>query len=544
MTAIRKLLLLALVMIAAAGVGVLFWDDSDNPTGVGSVLQRGIPTDPETLDQHKARSIQAADVLRDIGEGLVAYSATGELVPAAAESWEISDDGLTYTFHLRPNARWSNGDTVIAEHFVFGLRRLVTPATAAFYADMLSEVANAAEIVAGDLSPETLGAEAPDDLTLVLRLTRPMPYLLSLLAHPSTFPLHAASVAEHGDSFARPGKLLSNGAYVLDAWVPGSVLALRRNKHYWNNAATALDAVNYHVVVQDASELNRYRAGELHITSTVPPDNFAALRAKFGGQLHVGPYLGLYYYGFNLTKPPFKDNRKLRQALSMAVDREQLATKITGRGESPAFSWVPPGVNNYEPTVFGFASLTREERNNLARRLYKEAGYGEANPLRFDVRYNTSDTQEKIAVAIQSMWKEVLGAEARLINEEFQVLLANMKDGDVTQVFRSSWIGDYNDAHTFLSVLQSGSAANMPRYSNDEYDSLMQRAANQVDPDRRRLYLEEAERVMLADHPVIPLYFYVSRHLVSPQVRGWGDNVLDYHYSQHLSLSATEQPRD
>jgi ABC-type oligopeptide transport system substrate-binding subunit len=356
--------------------------------------------------------------------------------------------------------------------------------------------------------------------------------------------LHPALLEEHGDRFARPGKLLSNGAYVLDAWVPGSVVALRRNDHYWNNSETAIDGVNYHIVIQDAAELNRYRAGELHITSTVPPDNFAELKVQFGNELRVSPYLGIYYYGFNLTKPPFKDNPQLRQALSMAVDREQLAAKVAGRGEAPAYSWVPPGVDRYEPTVFSFAALNRDDRESLARRLYKEAGYNDARPLKVELRYNTSDTNKKIAVAIQSMWRNVLGVEATLINEEFQVLLANMRDAEVTQVFRSSWMGDYNDAHTFLSVLQAGSAANMPRYANGEYESLIERAAKQVDPQRRALYLEEAERVMLADHPVIPLYFYVSKHLVSPAVRGWEDNVLDYHYSQHLSLSAAEQPRD
>ena len=537
MTLTRKLiaqtLFMALLLLLLGGC-------SERSFDAGPVLQRGLPSDPESLDQHKARSIQAADVLRDIGEGLVAYSPTGELVPAAAERWDVSADGLTYTFHLRKQARWSNGDKVEAGHFVFGLRRLVAPATGAFYANMLAAVANAPEIVAGDMPVDALGVEAPDELTLIIKVARPTPYLLSLLAHPSTFPLHPASVAEFGDHFARPGKMLSNGAFVLDAWVPGSVLALRRNENYWNNAATALDGVNYHVVVQDAAELNRYRAGELHITSTVPPDNFAALRAQYGSELHVAPYLGLYYYGFNLLKSPFKDNRELRKALSMAIDREQLTDKVLARGEMPAYSWVPPGVGGYEPTVFSFASLTKHERETLARRLYKEAGYSAAKPLKIELRYNTSDTNRKIAVSIQSMWRDVLGVEATLINEEFQVLLANMRDAEVTQVFRSSWIGDYNDAQTFLSVLQAGSAANMPRYANDEYESLMERAANQADPDRRMLYLEEAERVLLADHPVIPLYFYVSKHLVSPQVSGWGDNVLDYHYSQHLSLSATK----
>ncbi len=506
----------------------------------GVVLQRGMPTDPESLDHHKARSTQSAEVLRDLGEGLLSYSPTGELVPAAAERWEISDDGLRYTFYLREGARWSNGAAVTAEHFVVGLRRLVTPATGAFYANMLAAVVNAPEIVAGELPPEELGVAAPDARTLLVTLARPTPYLLSLMTHPSTFPLHPGALKEHGDSFARPGKLLSNGAFILDAWVPGSVLALKRNEYYWNNAATTLDGVNYHVVVQDGSELNRYRAGELHVTSTVPPDNFAALKEQFGSELRVAPYLGIYFYGFNLLKPPFKGNRELRQALSMAIDRDQLAARVTGRGEAPAYSWVPPGIDGYEPTVLSFAALGTAERESLARRLYKEAGYSKAKPLKIELRYNTSDTNKKIAVAIQSMWRNVLGVETTLINEEFQVLLANMRDAEVTEVFRSSWMGDYNDAHTFLSVLEAGSAANMPRYASDEYESLMKRAANQLDPDRRRLYLEEAERVMLADHPVIPLYFYVSKHLVSPAVRGWGDNVLDYHYSHHLSLSATD----
>ena len=198
-----------------------------------------------------------------------------------------------------------------------------------------------------------------------------------------------------------------------------------------------------------------------------------------------------------------------------------------------------PGVDNYEPRHFNYADQTQDERNAHARRLLAEAGYGPGNPLQFELRYNTSDTQQRIALAIQAMWKDELGVETTLINEEFQVLLANVAAADVTQVFFSSWIGDYNDAHTFLSILESGNSSNMPRYESQEFDSQMQRAAGQVDPYHRRLSLEEAERVLLSDHPVIPLYFYVSKHLVSPKVIGWEDNVLDYHYSQHLSLAPT-----
>ena len=516
---------LRIMVIAVLLAGLVACGGADADKERGNTLHRGLSTDPETLDAHKARSIQAADVLRDTGEGLVAYSATAELVPGVAERWEVSDDGLSYTFYLRANAKWSNGDSVIAEHFVFSVKRLVDPATAALYAQLLGDVA---------------GVEAVDDLTLKISLERPTPYLLSLLTHPATFPMHPGSLAEHGENFARPGTLLSNGAYVLSGWIPGSLVTLTRNEHYWNNAATSIDEVQHHVLTQEMTELARYRAGEIDITASVPPDSFKQVQDELGDQLHVAPYLGVYYYGFNLTKPPFKDNPELRQALSMAIDRELLVEKITGRGETAAYSWVPPGVNNYEPTVLSYAPLTQDERNQIARTLYKSAGYSEQNPLRFELRYNTSDTQQRVALAIQSMWREALGAEATLVNEEFQVLLANMRDREVTQLFRSSWLGDYNDAHTFLSVMGSENAANMPAYASEEYDSLMQRAAGQVDLDRRRLYLEEAERIMLKDHSVIPIYFYVSKHLVSPRVEGWGDSVLDYHYSQHLSLKAAE----
>lgn len=506
-----------------------------------SVLHRGLASDPESLDPHKARSVAAGDVLRDIGEGLLTYSAEGELVPGTAESWVISDDGLTYTFTLREDARWSNGELVIADHFVFALRRLVDPDTAAFYAQMLDAIVNATEIIAGEKAPDELGVAAIDERTLEITLSRPTPYLLSLLTFPSTFPLHPDSVAQHGDAFARAGNLLSNGAYKLDARSPGSVIELSRNEYYWNNAGTAIDFVRHHVVTQEAAEFNRYRAGELHVTGSVPADNFAQLREDYRDVLHIAPYLGIYYYGFNLTKPPFKDAPKLREALSMAIDREVLVTNITGRGEAPAYSWVPPGVDNYEPPRFKYADQSQEERNAQARLLLREAGFGPDNPLQFELRYNTSDLHRKIALAIQAMWREVLGVETKLVNEEFQVLLANTRAREVTQVFRSSWIGDYNDAHTFLSVMESGNPSNMPGYSSKRFDELMQQAARQTDMQSRRLYMEEAERVLLADHPVIPLYFYVSKHLVSPKVRGWKNNVLDYHYSQHLSLASTAE---
>jgi oligopeptide transport system substrate-binding protein len=534
---LRRMKTIRIVLLLAAGLAAWSCGESGNDGPQIPTLNRGLSTDPESIDPHKARSTQAAEVLRDIGEGLVGYSANGDLVGGVAEAWSVSDDGLVYTFNIRDDARWSNGDPVTAEHFVFSLRRLVDPATAAFYAQAVAAIANVDKIVAGDLSPTELGVAAAENNVLIITLQQPTPYMLSLLTHPSTFPVHPGAIAEFGSDFTRPENLLSNGAYKLESWEPASVLRLQRNEHYWNNAATSIDAVNYHVLTQEMTELNRFRAGEIDITGSIPPDSFATVREQYAEQMHVAPYLGIYYYGYNLTKPPFAGNPQLRQALSMAIDRETLVEKVIGRGEAPAYSWVPPGVDNYEPIRFSYADMSQDERNAAARRLYRQAGYSEQSPAQVEVRYNTSDTQQRIALAIQSMWAEVLGVETTLVNEEFQVLLANMREGEVTQVFRSSWIGDYNDAHTFLNILQSGNPSNTPRFESDLYDKRMRDAAEQVDPHARRLYLEEAERVLLSEHPVIPLYFYVSKHLVNPRVQGWGDNVLDYHYSQHLSLA-------
>ena len=275
------------------------------------------------------------------------------------------------------------------------------PATAAFNAFMIADVTNAREISAGEKAPAELAVDAVDERTLVITLSQPTPYFLSLLTYPSTFPVHPGTFAEHGDAFTRPGVLLSNGAYKLDAWEPGSVLRLTRNEQYWNNARTSIDAVNHHVLTQEMTELNRYRAGEIHITGAIPPDSFELVREERPDEMHIAPYLGVYYYGYNLTKPPFKDSLQLRQALSMAVDRDVLVERVTGRGELPAYSWVPPGVDNYDPRRLSYADLSQDERNATARRLYHEAGYGPDNPaanrtalqhLRYTATYRAGDS--------------------------------------------------------------------------------------------------------------------------------------------------------
>jgi oligopeptide transport system substrate-binding protein len=505
-----------------------------------NVLNRSLGPEPESLDVHVALSTQAATVLRDLGEGLTGYAASGELVAAAAQRWQVSADGLEYRFWLRPEARWSNGEAVTAEHFVYSFRRLVDPATASPYAPYLGDIENAHSIASGSADVSTLGITADSRFELAIRLARPVPYFLKLLAHNSAYPVFPPAVAKYGSGFARPGNLVSNGAYKLDEWTMGAVITLSRNEFYWNNAQTAIDRVRHFVTPDETAEVNRYRAGELDITESVSAQMFARLAAERPTELRIAPLLQVYYYGLNLTRPPFKDNPKLRKALSMAIDRETITDKVVGRGELPAYGWVPPGVSDYQPMTFTYAQQSATDRHATARRLYTEAGYSDEHPLQIEIRYNTSETHKNIALAVQQMWRDVLGVETTLINEEFRVLLANMLAREVTQVFRSSWSGDYDDANSFLAIMASGNPSNLPGFSDENYDSLLDRAARQMNPAARQLYLEEAETRLLAAHPFIPIYFYVSKHLVSPRVIGWQDSALDYHYSQHLRLKTND----
>ena len=514
----------------SAGVGPAAAD----PT----TLRRGNGADPDTLDPQRARTDSTFNVLRDLFEGLTAVGPDGHAVPAAAESWTVSADGREYTFQLREGLRWSNGDALVAGDFVAGMRRLVDPATASQYAQVFEPVVNAAAITRGELGTGQLGVSAPDDRTVVIRLANPAPYLLGLLAQPGTFPVHGPTLAAHGMEFARPGRLVSNGAFVLEDWVVGSHVSVRRNRNYWNDAATRLERVRFVHHADAGTEFRQYRAGELDVSYVVPPQQYAWIREHLPGELRVTPQLSVYYYGFNLTRPPFKDDPGLRRALSLVIDRERLTSAVTGVGEAPAYGWVPRGVADYTPQQFDYAGRSYEERVREARELYRAAGYSPERPLRVEIRYNSGEVHNRLAVAVAAMWKDALGVEASLYAEEFRALLQSIQAREDTQVFRSSWVGDYNDAYSFLQLLQSSFGINLTGYSNPRFDELLAQAVKQPDLARRRALLEEAERVMLADHPVLPLYFYVNKHLVKPYVRGWTDNVMNVQYSKDLSLAA------
>jgi oligopeptide transport system substrate-binding protein len=501
-----------------------------------AILLRGNGPEPDSLDPQKARSNEAQQVLRDLCEGLTTIGKDGSVAPGVAKSWEVTPNGLGYTFHLRSEARWSNGDPVVAQDFVMAIRRLVDPATASQYAQIIDVVLNANDIIAGRRPSNSLGISTLDEHTVVFDLYAPTPYLPSLLAHPSTCPVHRPTLDTAGAAFSKPGTLISNGAFVLKEWVQGSHLLLERNTHYWNNAATKLDGVRYLHIGDENAELTRYRADQLHITAVVPRSQLDWIKSHLGAELHIAPQLSTYFYGFNLDREPFKSKRELRQALSLVIDRERLAQSVLRAGELPAYGWIPPGMHDYSAQSFTYRAWPATQRLAEARSLYAKAGYSSRKPLAFELRYNTGELNNKLAVAVASMWKEALGVDVKLVAVEFKTLLQDIDRRDV-DVFRSSWIGDYNDAYTFAQYLKGGFGINLPHYHSTEYDGLLEKAAAEADGVQRRALLERAERVMLSDHPIIPIYFYVNKHLVKPRVRGWYDNVMNIVYSKDLALT-------
>ena len=537
----------ALATLAACGRS-----REQGPAGAGvaphaAILVRGGGPDPDSLDPQKARGFEAQSILRDLCEGLTTLDRKAAVAPGVASTWGVSTDGRVYVFKLRREARWSNGDPVVAADFVAGLRRLVDPATASGYAQYIDVIANAGDIVAGRKPPQALGVAAPDDATVVITLATPAPYLPALLSHPSACPVHRPTLAAHPEGFARPGVMVCNGAFVLKEWVPGSYILAGRNRYYWNDAATRLDAVRYLLIPDENAELTRYRGGELQVTFVVPRGQFDWIQANLADQLHVSPQLTTYYYGFNLRRAPFRDKPQLRRALSLVIDRELLAQRVLRVGELPAWGWVPPGIDHYSAQSFDYRGAPLAARVAEAQRLYREAGYSGERPLTFELRYNSGEVHTKLAVAIASMWKEALGADVRLAQVEFKSLLQDIDRGDV-EMFRSSWVGDYNDAYTFAQYLKSDFGVNLPHYASAAYDALLTRAATETDGARRRALLEQAERIMLRDHPLIPLYFYVNKHLVKPEVQGWYDNVMNVVYSKDLALegsaaAASAQPQ-
>ncbi|MDX1460294.1 MAG: peptide ABC transporter substrate-binding protein [Xanthomonadales bacterium] len=490
------------------------------------LLRRGIGPEPDSLHIHEAQGLSSLHVLREIREGLFTFDQAGEPVAGVAASWRVSEDGRTWRFVMRPDARWSNGNPVVAEDFVRAWRRALDPTTQARNAQLLSAFEGAAEIMRGEAPPETLGVNVVAPGVLELRLARVTPWLPEILAHPVSYPLHAL---DEGNPRAAP----VNGAFVIAEAVPHAVIRLRPNTEFHDRASVKPSVVELYPIEDPAAELVRFRAGELDMTESIPPGRFEWLQQNLGDALRVSPYVGSFWLGLNLTRAPLKGNPALRQALSLAIDRDILTRVVLGAGEMPAWGIVPPGLGY--PWTPASARLSGELRESEARRLFAEAGFDRRNAPTLELRYNTSSQHRRMAVAVAAMWKQVLGVSTTLINEEWKVFVNNRRQRVVTEVFRGGWIADYADPASFLDLFRGDDPMNWSGWSDPGFDELMKRATRLEGADRLGV-LAQAERRLLDDMPVIPLYYYVSRHLVSPVVSGWTDNVRDIHLSRYLEI--------
>jgi oligopeptide transport system substrate-binding protein len=491
-------------------------------------LNRGLGPEPDSLDIHQAQGLAAINLLRDLREGLITFDVNGEPAPGVAASWRVLDGGRRYRFTLREDARWSDAERVTAQDFVRAWRRAFSPGRPAATAGLLGGVENASGILAGEKSVESLGIRAVSADELEVVLTEPAPWIIEILAHPVSFPLHP-------DALDDPRSAPVNGSYTLEEWTPRAAVKLRRNRNFHSIGAVALESVAYYPIEEPAAELSRFRAGELHITETIPAGRYEWLKENLADELRVHAYLGSFWLGINMRNAALGYSAPLRLALALAIDRETLARVVLGAGELPAWSVVPPGIEGYEPVLLEAAAWTQERREAEAVRLFRASGFGTNEPLRLELRYNTSGVHRRMAVAVAAMWKQVLGVATQLVNEEWKVFVNNRQMGVVTEVFRGGWIADYADPATFLELFVGGSNLNHTFYDNPTFDQLMH-AARLAEGRARMNLLREGERMLLQDMPVIPLYYYVSRHLVDTKVTGFVDNVRDIHLSRYLGL--------
>lgn len=487
-----------------------------------------------SFDPQIVEDVNGSEVVRDLFEGLYNQNADGEIVPGVALSHTVSEDNMTYTFTLRQDAKWSDGKPVTAGDFVYAWQRAVDPATAspyAWYMELMS-IQNGAAIIAGEKPITDLGVSAPDDHTLVVQLSQPLPYFAKMVSHATTFPAPKWAIDEHGKEWTRPGNLVSNGAYVLTEHVSKERSVRERNEMYWDNDKTVLDKVVTLVIGDEAQGLTRWRAGEVDKTD-IPSGQYPALKDEFPEEAYALPRLCNYYMTFNLKDGPdaFQDVR-VRQALSYALDRSLIVERVLQGGQFPAYTFTPGATDGFEIPEVDYANMTQAERDEKARELLAEAGYGpDGDKLSFTYLYNTSESHQQIAIIASQMWKQKLGVEVTLENQEWKVFLETRGNQNF-ELARGAWCGDYNEASTFLDLLTSQSGYNDGKFSNARVDELMAQAKSSQDTNP--LYFE-VEAILAEEMPVIPIYHYSTNMMLDGSIKGWPvNNVEQTWYSKDL----------
>lgn len=500
------------------------------------VINRDSGNDPATLDQHHSSTVNEGYILRDLYEGLVTFDGQGEVIPGVAQSWNISPDGLTYVFHLRKNAKWSNGEPVTAGDFDFSFRRIMNPKTAAGYANVLYAIKNAREVNTGKLPPEQLGVEAVDDHTLKITLTAPTAYFLSLLTHQTSYPINRKAVEKYGDKFTAPGNLVSNGAYTLASFTPNDKIVLKKNPDFWDAKDVRIDVVNWMPFEQPATCMRRFEANEVDICSTVAAEQMDYINTNLKQYLRISPYFGINY--LNVRGEPDSKLRdpRVRQAISMVIDRDFLANEIRRGLLLSKYSMVPTGTKNYVENApeLPYSNQDMLDREDKAKELMKEAGVTPGS-LSVKLRYATSINNKNTMIAIADMLKNI-GINAEQDEVEGATYFNYLQEKGMYDFAYQAWIGDYNDPYSFLSLFTTGNYFNYSDWSNKDYDALIDKSETMTDTKARAETLAKAERILLSEVPVIPLLASSSQALVSDKVEGYSDNVMNTHATRWLSF--------
>ena len=535
---VRSCRLFVLLAVLAFVVGCDLGPTNVEQGNVEQVLHLGNGTEPQDLDPHIVTGVTEHNIISALLEGLTSENPeTLEPVPGMAEYWAISADGLEYTFFIREDARWSNGDPVTAEDFVWSWRRMLSPALAAEYAYQLYPIRNARAFNKAEIEDfSEVGVKASDQKTLVVELENPTPYFLSLLTHYSTFPVHPPTILkygamdERGSAWTRPGNFVGNGPFLLTSWRLNYLIEVVKNPYYWDADTVQLSAIRFYPIDNIQTEERMFRTGALHATSTTPSEKIQIYQDEAPQLISISPYLGTYFYRFNVTRPPLDDPR-VRMALSLAVDRAAIIQSVTKGGQLPAFSFTPPNTKGYYPPPNVISHDTER-----ARKLLAEAGFpGGKDFPKLELLYNTSDGHRRIAEAIQQMWKKSLGIDVQLANTDWKVYLSrtNQLDYDIS---RAGWIGDYPDPNTFLDMMLSDGGNNRTGWRNSEYDDLINLAATISDQQERYETFARAESILDREAPLLPIYTYTRVALIDPSVKNWFPNILDHHPYKYVYL--------
>jgi oligopeptide transport system substrate-binding protein len=504
------------------------------------VLNRHLEADPRSLDPSLAPDVESQIVLQDMFEGLVTLAKDGSTIPGTASSWETSADGKTWTFHIRRSARWSNGEPVTADDFVYAWQRQVDPATGSEYSQALAPIVNALDIASGKVPVNKLGVEAAGPETLIVHLNAPTPYLLGLLTNPYLLPIYAPTVKQWGDAWTRPEHIVSNGAFTLLDRVMSGHITLLKNPNYWDAAHVRLTKINYVVLTDRDAATNQFLAGDLDFTDRVPANDKERLQKLLGDQVVIYPIFASTFFSFNMTKPPFAGNPKLRMALNLAVDRDIFAKYVRRGIDTPVYGIMPP-LPGYDPVIPDWAKLSDDDRHALARKLYQEAGYSDRHPLDTVITFASGgEDVRQMMEALSAMWLLNLGAKVQIYDVEWKVFL-QMRQQKEPVFYWDAWFGDFPDPFTFMQLFQTGNGMNAGAYSNPQYDALVDQASSINNQAQRFQLFRQAEGILNEDTPTVPVYIWSITHLIKPYVKGWQPNVMDRNLSQYMYILAHKE---